>query len=204
MTASIRSSFEEARADLPSSPPRNSTPCGMTVATMPPVAEDGQHVLDEHQVGLLARLGAEAVAEALGERDAVACCSSWLERRIGDHAVEAHAARHPRCARVCEGVVVVGGRHRGCRAAACSSWRWPRRRRCSPGRRAEVLRVAAVLLDVLLGEDEHAARARARVVDAHALVRLGDAHHQAHDRGACRTRRPSCRRSRRSRAIRYS
>ena len=45
----------------------------------------------------------------------------------------------------------------------------------------EVPGVAAVLLDVLLGEDEHAARARARVVDAHALTGLDQADHHADD-----------------------
>ena len=37
-----------------SSPPRNSTPCGMTVAMRAVALEHRQHVLDEHQVGLLA------------------------------------------------------------------------------------------------------------------------------------------------------
>ena len=54
-----------------SAPPRNSTPWGMTVHDHAARAQHRQHVLDEHQVGLLAGLGAEAVAEALGERDAV-------------------------------------------------------------------------------------------------------------------------------------
>ena len=45
----------------------------------------------------------------------------------------------------------------------------------------EVPSVAAVLLDVLLREDEHAARARAGVVDAHALVRLDEADHHPDD-----------------------
>ena len=92
-------------------------------------------------------------------------------------------------------------RRRGCRAAACSSWRSPRRRRCTPGRTERRLRgVAAVLLDVLLGQDQHAARARARVVDAHALAaarRAGPS--SGRRRAGCRTRRPSCRPSRRTR-----
>lgn len=41
-----------------STPPRNSTPCGITVAPRPSV-EHGEHVLGEHQVGLLADLRRE-------------------------------------------------------------------------------------------------------------------------------------------------
>ena len=46
---------------------------------------------------------------------------------------------------------------------------------------AEVGRVAAGLLDELAADDEHAARAAGRIVDAHARSRLDEAHHEADD-----------------------
>ena len=43
---------------------------------------------------------------------------------------------------------------------------------------SEVGGVAAVFGHVVAGVDEHAARSRARVVDAHALLRVEEAHHE--------------------------
>ena len=57
-------------------------------------------------------------------------------------------------------------------AQTLPSFSWPAK---------QVAAVAAVLFDVVLGQDQHAARARAGVIDAHAFVRIGDLHHQAHD-----------------------
>nr|WP_255522489.1 hypothetical protein [Blastococcus sp. TML/C7B] len=45
----------------------------------------------------------------------------------------------------------------------------------------QVAPVAAALLDVLLGQDQHAAGSSAGVVDAHALVGIGDLNHEPHD-----------------------
>ena len=56
-----------------SAPPRNSTPCGITVAANSPAAlEDRDHVLDEHQVGLLAAIGRPAPLEPFRVLHAVA------------------------------------------------------------------------------------------------------------------------------------
>ena len=49
---------------------------------------DGEHVLGEHEVALLARGGTPAPAKALGELH-VAARLILAERGIGDHAVEA-------------------------------------------------------------------------------------------------------------------
>ena len=59
----------------------------MTVATDAVAFEDGEHVLEEHEVGFLAALGGVAVSEpfGVGERGLVVVLA---ERRVGDHPVE--------------------------------------------------------------------------------------------------------------------
>ena len=51
-----------------------------------------------------------------------------------------------------------------------------------PGER-EVARVAAVVADIIARQDQHAARADGRVVDAHARLRIDDLDHHADDVG---------------------
>ena len=200
MTASSRSSSRMPVRISRSSPPRNSTPCGMTVATMPPRSEHGEHVLHEHEVGLLAALGAEAEAEALLELQAVSRVV-LRERRVGDDAVEAHELAALECAaarRACRSFANVGVGD-----AVQQHVHLADRPDAAVGLlpvEPQVLRVAAVLVDVLLRQDQHAARARAGVVDRHALVWARRcAPSSGPPSGACRTRRPSCRPSRRTR-----
>ena len=143
--------------------------------------EDGQHVLQEHQVGLLAALGGVAVAEPLrvGERALVVVLA---ERRVGDHPVEPLQLTTAHMSRVREGVVIlevgvpdpveqhVHLRDRPSGAVVLL-----------PGE-DQVAGIATVVGHVLVGVDQHAARARARVVDGHALPRIHQPHHQLDDR----------------------
>jgi len=139
-----------------------------------------QHMLEEHQVSPLRPFRGIAVAEALFETHAVLAIL-LREGGIADDAVEAH--QFTVLVQVlgidqCVGVADVGvadaveqevhladGPH-----AAVG---------VLPVER-DVLRVAAGLLDVIAGEDEHAAGTDAGVVDAHPGLRLEQADHQSH------------------------
>ena len=151
----------------------------MTVQTIPFWRSTEMHVLDEHEVGLLAALRAEAVAESLGEGDAVRGVV-LREGRIGDDPVEAHQLAALDVQGLGQGVAVaevgVGDAVQDHVHLADG----PDPAVVLLPVEAEVARVAAVLAHVLGGEDQHAAGAGAGVVDAHALLRIGEADHHAH------------------------
>ena len=143
--------------------------------------EDGQHVLEEHQVGLLAALGGVAVAEPLGvgERGLVVVLA---ERRVGNHPVEPPQFSASDVLGVGQGVVVP----EVCVSDAMQQHVHLRDRPGGPvvllPGEDEVGGVAAVVGHMVAGIDQHAARARARVVDRHALLWIHEAHHELDDR----------------------
>ncbi len=136
-------------------------------------------MLDEHQVGLLAALGAESISEALRERNAAGRVVLG-EGRIGDDPVEAHQLAAFQVERLSQGVPVlqVGVAdavqdhvHLGDRPDPAVVLLAVER---------QVARIASVLGDVLVREDQHASRTRAGVVDPHPLLRIGQADHHPH------------------------
>ena len=160
--------------------------------------EHGQHVLDEHEVGLLALLG-HPDGEAAGVLD-VLLDVVLAEGRIGEDAVEAlELAVLVLVLRAADGVLLpdvgVGDAvqqhvHLADRPGGADL--------LLAGER-EVARVAAGLADVVAGLDEHAARA-ARW-GRRCSCRPGARRSRpwcAPRRPGCRTRRPSCPPSRRS------
>ena len=140
--------------------------------------EHGQHVLEEHQVGLLPLFRTEAVDEPLRELHplaSIALAEGW----IADHAVESHQAAVFQVCGCGERVVVsdvgVGNavedhvhfRHRPHFAVVVLAEQLQR-----AGARAAVL-------DVPVRRDEHTTRTAARVVDPHAFAGVEQADHQA-------------------------
>ena len=138
-------------------------------------------MLDEHQVGLLAALGRPAALEPLRVLHALAGVVQG-ERRIGEHPVEAHQLAAVDVHRLGEGVAVL---HVGVGDAVQQQVHLRDRPDAAVvllARQAQVARVPAVLLHVVLGQDQHAARPRAWVIDRHALARLRPVHHHPHHR----------------------
>ena len=143
--------------------------------------EDGQHVLEEHEVGLLAALWGVAVAEpfGVGERGLVVVLA---ERRVGDHPVEPPQLTTAGVSGVGERVVVEEIR-------VPDAVQQHVHLRDRPGGAVVLLPgevkvggIAAVVGHVVAGVDQHAARTRARIVDGHAFFGVDEAHHQLHDR----------------------
>lgn len=143
--------------------------------------EHSQDVLDEHQVGFLARLGGPSIGHALRVSHAPALVVLG-EGRVGEDAVEtAQLTTVVLVARRGEGVAVDD-------ATACDAVE----NHVHPGHRpgAAILLLAigrnrgcimTVFLDVLLREDQHATRAAARIVDRLAFLRIDEAdHHPDH------------------------
>jgi hypothetical protein len=138
------------------------------------VAGDGQHVLQEHQVGLLGAQRHLAVAEALGELRRPGGCAVGVllgvapvdgERRVGEDPVEVHQLAAFDVLRLGQRVVVlqVGGADAVQQHVHLGD---------GPHRAVELLAeevglaaVLAVLVDVFLGGDQHAAGTAAGVVD---------------------------------------
>ena len=121
-------------------------------------------MLDEHQVGLLAALRCPAPLEPFRVLHAVAGVVQ-RERRVGDHPVEPHQLPAADVHRLGERVAVLDV---GVRDAVQQHVHLADRPDAAVvllARQVQVARVAAVLLDVLLGQDQHAARPRARVID---------------------------------------
>ena len=138
---------------------------------------DGEHVLGEHQVRLLAGGGTPAPAEALGELHAGAAVI-LAEGRIGDHPVETHQLATFLVSRVEQGVLKldVGVPHPVQQHVEFAD---------GPGGgvvdlsgQVEVFGVAAGLLDELPADDQHAAGAAGRIVNPHARAGFEHAHHQ--------------------------
>ncbi|SKS17759.1 Uncharacterised protein [Mycobacteroides abscessus subsp. abscessus] len=144
---------------------------------------DRQHVLHEHQIGFFAGLGRVAIPKAFRERDRVLAV---VEREgwISDDAVEAHQFSALNVSWIFQSAVVVITQV-GVRDAVEQQVHLgdsPNTAVLLLARQGEVAAVAAVFLDVVLGQDQHAARTAARVINAHAFARVGNLHHQAHNR----------------------
>lgn len=148
-------------------------------------AGDREHVLDEHEVGLLAGLGGGvAVTEPLGgERDGVLTVVQ-RERRVGDDAVEAHQFAALDVSGVFEGAVVVVAQ-----VGVGDAMQQQVHLADGPytaifflAGECEIATVSAGFLDIVLGQDQHAARPATRVVHAHAFPWVGDLHHQSNHR----------------------
>ena len=170
MTASIRSCSRNFLRISFSAPPRKSTPWGMTVVTMPPALQTASMCWANMRSPFLPVVGAPAPAEALWELH-VGSGVVLAERRIGDDPVEAlqfaGLAVHRVEQRVLE--LDVGARHAVQQHVQLAD---------RPGggvvhlaAEPEVRRVAAGLLDVFAADDQHAAGAASRIVDAHARAR---------------------------------
>ena len=148
----------------------------------PPAAlEDRDHVLDEHQVGLLAALGRPAPLEPFRVLHAVAGVVQG-ERRVGQHPVEPVQLPAVDVHGLGEGVAVL---HVGVGDAVQQQVHLRDRPDAAVvllARQVQVARVPAVLLHVVLGQDQHAARPRARVIHRHARLRLDQFHHHPHHR----------------------
>ena len=144
--------------------------------------EHRQHVLDEHQVGLLALLR-HPDGEAAGVLD-VLLDVVLAEGRIGEDAVEAlELAVVVLVLRAADGVflpdVGVGDAVQQHVHLADG----PGGADLLLAGERQVARVAARLADVVAGLDQHAARADGGVVDAHARLGLDDLDHGAHHVG---------------------
>ncbi len=144
--------------------------------------ERGDHVLHEHQVGLLAALGHEGV-EPLGELHPVASVV-LREGRIGDHPVEAaDFALLVEMLRLLDRVALAN-------VGTADAVQEHVHLADGPGAAVEFLsgqfQVAGIttcLLHVLLRLDEHTARPGTRIVDAHAFLRFDQLDHHANDFG---------------------
>ena len=143
--------------------------------------ENGQHVLEEHEVGFLAILGCVAIAEPflVGERGLVVVLA---ERGVGDHPVESDQLTVTDVVGVAEGVVVAEVSV----SDAVEQHVHLRDRPCGPvvllPGENQIGGIATIVSNVVAGVDQHAARARARVVDSHTFLRIDKTHHQLHDR----------------------
>ena len=94
-----------ARRMVPSAPPRNSTPWGMTVATIPSGLRTANMCWRNMRSAFFAALGCVAVAEpfGVGERGHVVVLAEW---GVGDHPVEPDQLTVTDMLGVREGVVV--------------------------------------------------------------------------------------------------
>ena len=119
---------------------------------------DCQHVLDEHQVGLLALLGRPTATESLRERHLLTGVVHG-ERRIGNHPIEPHQLATLDMGRIFKGAIVgvanvsVGDAMQE-QVHLADSPDTPVLLLACEG---EVATVAAGLLDVFLRQDEHSA-----------------------------------------------
>ena len=170
--------LDEALADMPLSPTSEQDPVGHDRADHAALPQHADHVLHEHQVGLFARLGAEAVGEPLPEGEVVRRVV-LREGRVRDHPVEAHqlAALDVQRLRECVAIAEV---------SIGDTVEDHVHLRDGPDPavvllpvQPKILRVAPVLVDMLGRENQHAAGSRARVVDLVALLRIGDAYHHS-------------------------
>ena len=144
--------------------------------------EHGQHVLDEHQVGLLALLR-HPDGEAAGIFD-VLLDVVLGEGRIGEHAVEAlELAVLVHVLRAADGVLLADVGVGDAVQEHVHLADGPGGAVALLAEEREIARVAAALADVVARLDEHAARAAGGVVDAHAGLRLDDLDQRADDVG---------------------
>ncbi len=143
--------------------------------------EAGDHVLHEHEVGLLAGFRAE-FAEAAGELHGGAAVV-LRERRVGEHAIEFARLTVFQDQRVLQRIPVLDGEAGDVVEDHVHVADGPDRAvRVLPIER-KVVGILPLLLDVLVGLDQKTARAGRGVVDGVAGLGLGELHQQAHDLG---------------------
>ena len=171
--------LDKTLADLPLGPAAKQHAVRHNRADHAPLAQHGDHVLHEHEVGLLAGLGTPAVGEALGEGHAFGAVV-LRERRVREHPVKTHQLAALGVQGLGEGVAVAQVGVGDAVQDEVHLGDGPDPAVVFLPVEAQVARVAAVLGHVLLRQDEHTARAGARVVDPHPLGGLGQAHHHAH------------------------
>ena len=147
----------------------------------PPVGlEHGQHVLHEHQVGLLAFLG-HPHREAAGE-DHVFLDVVLAERRVGQHAVEAaQFVLLGLVLRLAQGVLLADVGVRDAVQQHVHLADGPGGAHLFLAKQRQLGRIGAVFAQVVARLDQHAARPNCWVVHAHAFARVADFHADAHD-----------------------
>ena len=143
--------------------------------------EAGQHVLDEHEVGLLAGLGAP-LAKAIGELQGGPAVVLG-KGRIGQDAVELADLAVFQNQRVFQGVPVFNGKAGDVVQDHVHVADRPDRAVGVLAVEGQIVGVLPLLLDVLVGLDEKAAGTGGGVVDLVARFGLGELHQQADDLG---------------------
>ena len=140
----------------------------------------GQHVLCEHEIALLPARGTPAPAEALFELH-VGSRVILAEGRVGDDPVEAFQFAAIAVQRMEEGVLALDVPGPDAVENHVKPADGPRGGVAHLAAEAEVGRVAAGLVNVLVADDEHAARTAAWIVNGHARLRPEAAHHETDD-----------------------
>ena len=143
--------------------------------------EAGQHVLDEHEIGLLAGLGAP-FAKAIGELQGGPAVVLG-ERRIGQDAVELPDLSVFQNQRIFQGVPVFNGKTGDVVQDHVHVADRPDRAVGVLPVKGQIVGVLSLLLDVLVGLDEKAAGTGGGVVDLIARLGLGELHQQPHHLG---------------------
>ena len=144
--------------------------------------EGGQHVLHEHQVGLLALLG-QPHREAARELDLLLDVI-LAEGRVGQHAVEApELAVLFQVLGLAQGVLLTDVGIRDAVQQHVHLADGPGGAHLFLPVQRHLLRAAPMLAQVVAHLDEHAARAAGGVVDAHVLLRVAHLHAHAHHFG---------------------
>ena len=139
-------------------------------------------MLHEHQVGLLAFSGIHH-REAAGELH-VFLDVVLAERRIGQHAVEAHQlAAFVQVLRLAQGVFLADVGMGDAVQQHVHLADGPGGAHLFLPVQRQLVGAATVLAQVVAHLDQHAAGAHGRVVDAHALLRVADLHAHAHHFG---------------------
>ena len=170
--------FDKALADLLLRPAPEKNSMGHHRGQHPVAAQDGQHMLDKHQVRLFPRFRAEAVAKALAEVE-FALAVILAEGRIAEHPVKTHQLPAIHVKWIGDGIlianVLVGidsvkeeihladGPHPAVVILAVET---------------QIPGVVAVLLHIAMGVDQHPPGTAAGVIDPHPLFRAGQLDHQ--------------------------
>ena len=142
---------------------------------------DGEHVLGEHEVALLARGRTPTPAETLGELH-VAARVVLAEGRIGDDAVEAVQLPASAVHRVQQCVLELNVRVQVRAVEEHVEFAdGPGGSVVDLAAKANIGWVAAGLFNKLTSDDEHATRATCGVINFHARRRLDDADHEPDD-----------------------
>ena len=139
--------------------------------------EAGQHVLDKHQVGLLAGLWTP-LAEAAGELH-IGAAVVLGEGRVGQHPVELADPAIVQKQWVLQGVAVLDGEARDVVEDHVHVADGPHRAVGVLAVERQVVRVLALLLHILVRLDQEAPRTRGGIVDGVARLGLGELHQEA-------------------------